>query len=83
MSRDQFIASMSLNSIEEYLKNTQKITMMGNVDDVILEPGEIEFFPRVFGDRATIYPYGGHCGNMNYRDNVAHMVAAFTAGGVQ
>jgi hypothetical protein len=83
MSRDQFIASMSLNSIEEYLKNTKKITMMGNVDDVILEPGEIEFFPRVFGDRATIYPYGGHCGNMNYRDNVAHMVAAFTAGGVQ
>ena len=83
MTRDQFIASMSLNSIEEYLKNAKKITMMGNADDVILEPGEVNFFPRVFGDRATIYPYGGHCGNMNYRDNVARMVATFTDGGVQ
>ncbi len=83
MTRDQFIASMSLNTIEEYLHNAKKIMMMGNVDDVILEPGEIEFFPRVFGDRATIYPSGGHIGNMNYRDNVAHMVAAFTEGEMQ
>ncbi len=83
MTRDEFISSMSLTSIEGYLKNSKKITMMGNADDVILEPGEIEFFPRVFGDRATIYPYGGHCGNMDYRDNVAHMIATFTEGGMQ
>ena len=42
-----------------------------------LEPGEIDFFPRVFGDRAKIYPKGGHCGNMDHRDNVAHMVNVF------
>ncbi len=82
MTRDEFISSMSLTSIENYLRNTKKITMMGNADDVILEPGEIDFFPRVFGDRATIYPVGGHCGNMSYPDNVAHMVAAFTEGGM-
>jgi len=56
---------------------------MHNADDIILEPGEIDFFTDVFGDRATIYPFGGHCGNMNYRDNVARMVATFTDGGVQ
>lgn len=82
MTRDEFIASMSLTSIAEYLKNTKKITMMGNVDDVILQPGEIDFFPSVFGDRATIYPRGGHCGNMDYRDNVVHMVGTFTEGGI-
>lgn len=82
-TRNKLIASVSLQSIEDYLRNTKKITVMHNADDVILEPGEINFFPEVFGDRATIYPYGGHCGNMNYRDNVAHMVAAFTDGGVQ
>ena len=54
-----------------------------DVDDVILEPGEIDFFPEVFGDRATIFPYGGHCGNMSYRDNVALMVDTFTAGGAK
>ncbi|CAA0125288.1 Uncharacterised protein [Halioglobus japonicus] len=81
ISRDKYIASMSLTSIADYLKSAKKIKMMGNADDVILEPGEINFFPEVFGDRATIYPHGGHCGNMNYTDNVAHMVAVFTDGG--
>lgn len=80
MSRDQFIAAISLREIADYLHNTPKITVMHNQDDIILEPGEIEFFNEVFGDRATIYPHGGHCGNMNYRDNVAQMLAAFTEG---
>lgn len=80
-SREEFIAAISLKSIVDYLRTSEKITVMHNADDVILEPGEINFFREVFGDRATIYPLGGHCGNMNYRDNVAHMVATFTTGG--
>ena len=80
MSRDEFIHSISLREIADYLRNSPKITVMHNQNDVILEPGEIDFFNEVFGDRATIYPYGGHCGNMNYRDNVAHMVGTFTGG---
>ncbi len=81
--RDEMIAAISLKSIADYLRSTKKITVMHNADDIILEPGQIDFFRDVFGDRATIYPHGGHCGNMNYRDNVAHMVAAFTDGGNQ
>ncbi len=81
LERDDFIKSMSLTAIADYLRNAEHITVIHNVDDVILEPGEIDFFPEVFGDRATIFPYGGHCGNMSYRDNVALMVETFTAGG--
>ena len=80
ITRDQFIASESLTEIADYLRNSPKITVMHNQNDIILEPGEIDFFNDVFGDRATIYPYGGHCGNMNYRDNVALMVSTFTRG---
>ena len=83
VSRDDFIDSVSLEGIADYLRGATKISVMHNADDVILEPGEIDFFPEVFGDRATIYPHGGHCGNMNYRDNVAHMLSTFTAGGAQ
>jgi hypothetical protein len=82
-SRDEYIASISLKEIADYLSGSEKISVMHNADDIILEPGEIDFFSEVFGDRATIYPAGGHCGNMNYRDNVAHMVATFTQGGSQ
>lgn len=80
VGRDQFISAISLVSIADYLRNSPKITVMHNQDDIILEPGEIDFFSEVFGERATIYPHGGHCGNMNYRDNVAHMLATFTEG---
>ncbi len=77
LTRESLIEEMSLSSIEGYLRRTEKIEVMHNADDIILEPGEIDFFPRVFGDRAKIYPRGGHCGNMAYKDNVAHMVSVF------
>ncbi len=78
ITRRELADQMSLTAIEDYLKNSPKIEVMHNQDDIILEPGEIDFFPRVFGDRATIYPRGGHCGNMDFRDNVQHMVSVFT-----
>ena len=77
LSRSGLIEAMSLSDIEDYLRSAEKIKVMHNQDDIILAPGEIDFFPRVFGDRAKIYPLGGHCGNMDYRDNVAHMVGVF------
>jgi len=82
-TRDEFISAISLADIEEYLAGSEKISVIHNADDVILAPGEIDFFPRVFGERATIYPHGGHCGNMSHRDNVAQMVATFTEGAAQ
>jgi pimeloyl-ACP methyl ester carboxylesterase len=77
ISRENLIEEMSLTSIEDYLRGADKIEVMHNANDLILEPGEIDFFPRVFGSRAKIYPKGGHCGNMEYRDNVAQMVNVF------
>ncbi len=76
LTREGLIEEMSLVDIEEYLRGATKIQVMHNEDDLILESGEIDFFRRVFGERAKIYPYGGHCGNMEYRDNVAHMLSA-------
>ena len=46
-------------------------------DDIILAPGEIDFFRNTFQSRAQIYPKGGHCGNMAYPDNVEYMVNYF------
>jgi hypothetical protein len=77
LSRKQYADMLSLTAIENYLAASSKIEVMHNEDDIILAPGEIDFFPRVFGDRAKIYPKGGHCGNMSHRDNVAHMINVF------
>jgi len=79
MTRDEFIAAISLESIKDYLSSANKIFVMHNADDVILEPGEIDFFRTTFGERAKIYPFGGHLGNMAYYENVAHMLSVFGA----
>jgi hypothetical protein len=74
VSRREMIDSMSLEAIQDYLQSADNIYVMHNSDDLILEEGEIDFFTRVFGERAIIYPRGGHCGNMEYTDNVRHML---------
>lgn len=67
----------SLNSIADYLSRSNKIAVVHNQDDIILAPGEIDFFRDIFKSRAQIYPKGGHCGNMAYKDNVEFMVNYF------
>ena len=69
----------SLKSFEDYLRTTDKVGLSHNRDDVIMADGEIEWLEGVFGDRAKIWPRGGHCGNMAYRENVEHMLAFFGA----
>ena len=63
--------------IEGYLRSTRKISVVHNRDDIILGPGDIDFLDRVMGDRAIIYPLGGHLGNMTYERNVDEMLAFF------
>ena len=77
-TRDSLIHDISLTSIADYLRSADKIAVVHNADDVILAPGEIDFFRDTFQSRAHIYPRGGHCGNMAYRDNVEYMVNYFS-----
>jgi hypothetical protein len=77
LTRERLVEEMSLTHIEDYLRNSKKIFVIHNANDVILEPGQIDFFPRVFGDRARIYPTGGHCGNMTDKRVVGYMLNVF------
>ena len=77
LSLREFVDRSSLRSIEQYLKLSEKIGLITNVDDFILAKGDVEYFKEVFGSRAKVYPRGGHCGNMAYKDNVAYMIDFF------
>jgi hypothetical protein len=76
-TKESLIHDTSLESISDYLRSSDKIAVVHNKDDIILAPGEIDFFRNTFQSRAKIYPKGGHCGNMAYRDNVEYMVNYF------
>ncbi|MGH8375751.1 MAG: serine/threonine protein kinase, partial [Pseudomonas sp.] len=73
----QLIDQVSLYALKDYLHESPKIAVMHNADDVILGPGDLGFLRRTFGDRLTVYPYGGHCGNINYRVNSDAMLEFF------
>ncbi|WP_332821485.1 serine/threonine protein kinase [Pseudomonas sp.] len=73
----QMINQVSLYAVEDYLKESSKIAVMHNADDLILGPGDLGFLRRTLGDRLTVYPFGGHCGNLNYRVNSDAMLEFF------
>ena len=77
LTPERAIEIVSLHNIEAYLRNSPKIGLMGNEDDLILTSKDLAFLKDVFGPRAKIYPYGGHCGNMSYTENVAYMLDFF------
>ena len=70
----QMIDQVSLYSLRTYLAGSDKIRVFHNRDDLILSPGDLGFLRRTFGERLTLFPYGGHCGNMNYRVNTQAML---------
>ncbi len=78
LSRQEMLDALGLKNIDSYLRNATKISMVTNVDDIILAPGEVDYLRQVFQDRGKFYPKGGHCGNMDYTDNVAYMIDYFT-----
>ncbi len=73
-SKEEVIRRCSLKSIGGYLKSAGKIVVVGNEDDPILSDGDVGFLKETFGDRATLFPHGGHCGNMQYVDFVEAMI---------
>lgn len=71
---DQLLTTTSLKQIEDYLKTTDKIVVVTNKDELILNENDFKFLEETFKDRLIIYPYGGHCGNMFYSENIDVML---------
>ena len=70
----------SLRVIEDYLRTSSKIAAVTNADELILNDKDFVFLKDVFKDRLIIYPKGGHCGNMFYKENVDVMVKFINEG---
>ena len=77
LTREEFIDSLGLKSIEGYLKSSSKFGVMTNDNDFILSPAEIDYLRQLFGERTKVYPREGHLGNLEYRDNMAYFIGFF------
>ncbi|WP_300392242.1 serine/threonine protein kinase [Fusobacterium sp.] len=74
MSLEELKKYTDLKVIEDYLRNTDKIMAVTNRDELILTKENIKYLQDVFKGRIIVYPYGGHCGNMYYYENVKNML---------
>jgi hypothetical protein len=73
----QLIDQVSLYSLRNYLAASAKIAVFHNRDDLILGPGDLGFLRQTFDERLTLFPRGGHCGNMDYRFTTQAMLEFF------
>ncbi|UFS71131.1 alpha/beta fold hydrolase [Geomonas sp. RF6] len=78
LSKEEFIASLSLKTLDRYLRGNRKFGIMTNANDFLLAPDELLYLQELFGERAIVYPRGGHLGNVQYRENMARVVDFFT-----
>ncbi|OPY71622.1 MAG: Alpha/beta hydrolase family protein [Syntrophorhabdus sp. PtaU1.Bin050] len=77
LTKEAFIDSLGLKSIEGYLKSSDKFGAMTNENDFILAPGELAYLRQLFGERLRVYPRGGHLGNLEYRGNMDDVIGFF------
>lgn len=69
----------SLKAIAPALERNSSVFLMHNLDDVLISEQDIAYLEKIFGRRATVYPYGGHLGNLWYPDNKQHILAVFAS----
>ena len=72
----------SLRSLQDFLQNNPDVAAVSNADDLILTESDYRFLADTLGERAFLYPSGGHGGNLDYAP-VTERYLAFLQGGVQ
>jgi hypothetical protein len=66
---ESLLQRSSLAPIMDRLRNNPKVHILHNVDDFLVERKSIEALKEALGDQVTLYPYGGHVGNLWYPEN--------------
>lgn len=75
LSVDDMAYRTSLQSIEGYLRGNEDIAVVSAADDFILGREDYYYLADLFGERAYLYPRGGHGGNLQHKDVVERMLA--------
>ena len=80
LTLEKMISQSSLEAISNYLEEANNIMVITNEDEIILTKENMEFLKKTMGGKIKVYPHGGHCGNMFYKENVEFMVDYFLGG---
>jgi hypothetical protein len=74
---ESFLRGSSLVRIMDRLQSNRKVHILHNADDFLAERKLIEGLKEALGDQLTLYPYGGHLGNLWYPENKKFVLRFF------
>jgi hypothetical protein len=66
---EEFARRESLAAILDRLRGNPRVHIAHNADDPLTARQSILDLKRALGDQVTVFPYGGHLGNLWYPDN--------------
>lgn len=70
----RFIDRCDLRAVVEELKANPRIRLFANENDFLLRPEDITWLRETLGDRVTLFPAGGHLGNL-HREAIQRVIA--------
>jgi hypothetical protein len=76
-SLQSFIERGSIANIVERLRGNPKVHIMHNADDFLAERKSVEALKEALGGQVTLYPYGGHLGNLWFPGNKEYALQYF------
>jgi pimeloyl-ACP methyl ester carboxylesterase len=74
---ETFIKRGSLARILDRLRGNSKVHIMHNADDFLTDKKSIEELKEALGDQVTLYPSGGHLGNLWFSENKEYALKFF------
>jgi hypothetical protein len=67
----------SLGPVLQRLRGNPRVHIMHNADDILATRSSIEDTREAMGGQMTVYPHGGHLGNLWYPENEAQILDYF------
>ena len=64
LSMKEMAKQSNLQSISDFLKSSNNISIIHSLDDFLISKQDIIWFEKVFGKRAFFFRYGGHLGEL-------------------
>ncbi len=61
---DSLLEASGLHGLGPALAADPRVTVVTNADDFLLTPEDVAWLQQTLGERAVVYPHGGHLGNL-------------------
>jgi hypothetical protein len=61
--------------VKDFVTSDPAFRLLHNQDDFLTRPEHLSEFAEAMGDRAVVYPYGGHVGNLWHQTNLDDIFA--------